>query len=159
MCSPGETGRGQVSRLAPRRPQPPGLPNRLARALTRAQAQERSTEGSARRWAFRLTRSLIAGTLRLGYPVDEVAACLHVTSEAIRSRGGDEQISAMEFMFIAEVEPREFRRWRVEDLLPEPQEFYQASALIHALVHHQQHRIGRTQSAVSDSRPPGRGGR
>lgn len=62
------------------------LPDDLAALLLGAHADEREALGSQRRAAYLLTRQVISGLLRAGYPARLVATELGVRSESIRTR-------------------------------------------------------------------------
>ena len=62
------------------------LPGDLAALLHNAHADEREALGPQRRAAYLLTRQVISGLLRAGYPARLVATELGVRSESIRTR-------------------------------------------------------------------------
>lgn len=120
------------------RAQPPA---RVVAVLRRARAAEQGAAGEQRIPAFRITRSLIAGTRSAGYTNAQVAACLGMTVTGVRARGGsDGWIAAEDFAELADLPIDTIERWAETELLPHAaadaagQRYYLASELMRALV-------------------------
>jgi hypothetical protein len=80
------------------RPRPPArLPETVDRMLRSAHKAEQIARGVHRRAAFQLTRDLLGGSQRAGYPVHLLAECLGLSPKSLRARcGSDGWISADE---------------------------------------------------------------
>ncbi|MFP3466839.1 hypothetical protein [Leifsonia sp. SIMBA_070] len=66
---------------------PRALPDELAAVLHAAHQEEQEAIGGQRRAAYLLTRQVIAGLLKAGYPAAVLARELGVRPESVRTRG------------------------------------------------------------------------
>jgi len=102
----------------PRSPAATVVPERLAAVLRRALDAEQSAAGNQRIPAFRLTRHLLGGARRAGYTTSQLAGCLGVSVESVRTRGGSDGLVAVEdFATLAELDPQTVDQWATDGLV------------------------------------------
>lgn len=116
------------------------VPPRLAAALAAAHAAELVATGSQRRFAFRVTRTLLGGARRAGYTPAQLAALLDVSIASVQTRGGsDDLIPGDTFAQLTGLDQALLDQWRQTGALPAPvrddqgRDCYPASDLIRAL--------------------------
>lgn len=75
------------------------LPDVISQMLRSAHQAEKTAQGANRRAAFELTRSVLGGAHKVGYPVRLLAECLGVSHKSLHARcGTDGWISAEEIV-------------------------------------------------------------
>jgi hypothetical protein len=91
----------------------PELHPRLEALLHRVQEAERTAVGDQRRPTFRLMRELLAASVRLGVPTQQLAECLGVRRDAVRNRAGglDGKMSAELIHQLTDLTPAQLDRF------------------------------------------------
>ncbi|MDT4894084.1 MAG: hypothetical protein QOE97_3119 [Pseudonocardiales bacterium] len=118
-----------------------GLPEPIDRMLRNAHRAEQTAQGTHRRAAFQLTRNLLGGAHRAGYPVRALAECLGLSHKSLRARcGADGWLSTDEVAAMTDTPPVVIARWlgagRISSMIDDRDgtPLYLASEVIQAVV-------------------------
>jgi hypothetical protein len=94
------------------RPEPDELPMVVARLLRAAQEAENHAIGLDRRPAFQLTRHLLGGARRAGYPVRVLAETLGISVASLRARASsDGPVPGARVMALVGLDDATLGRW------------------------------------------------